>query len=312
VLVHRDDDEVVFDQPSALAIGVFDGVHRGHVALLNELVARARDRNLVPTVITFDPHPALTLAPTHPISLLQTLAQRVEFLSAAGVEQVRVISFNERLAEEAAEEFVKRVVVGECHAQLVVVGEDFRFGHQREGSVELLRTLGDSYGFESVAFDIQGSSQRWSSTAVRRALADGDLVVAADVLGRPFTLSGIVVSGDRRGRELGYPTANMEVGEHQAIPAIGIYAGAAQLANRSWHAAAISVGTRPQFYDNGALLVEVHLPGFSGDLYGQRLDVTFLERLRGEMTFSSVEELMVQMGQDTARSIEIFGNFPAS
>jgi riboflavin kinase/FMN adenylyltransferase len=309
VLIHTEDDESPFTRPAAVAIGVFDGVHRGHQHLLEQLVRHARERDLVATVVTFDPHPVSVLDPERSVGLIQTLSQRIEALGHFGIEQVRVVRFSKAVALESAESFVNRVLVGECHASLVMVGEDFRFGHQRTGSLEVLRTQGRAAGFDALGVDIAGSTQRWSSTAIRHALRQGDLATAREILGRPFVLSGVVVGGDQRGRELGYPTANLSCADHQLVPALGIYAGAARLEHGQYRAAAISVGTRPQFYDDGEMLVEVHLPNFSGDLYGHRLDVSFVDRLRGEMTFSSIEALVEQIGLDVSQTEAIFEGF---
>ena len=199
---------------------------------------------------------------------------------------MRVLTFSERLASETAQEFIERVLVNELHASVVVVGEDFHFGHDREGTVAMLRDVGAERGFEVVSPSLFGEPERWSSTSVRRALESGDLDVAREVLGRPFTLRGFVVHGDERGAELGFPTANLALADNQPLPKEGVYAGVARV-DDNWWPAAISVGTRPQFYDDGDVLVEVYLLGYEGNLYGSTLDVAFLARLREQLTFAS-------------------------
>jgi riboflavin kinase/FMN adenylyltransferase len=308
MIVVRDGEASPFkDRPSHVAIGVFDGLHLGHQKVIETLLTLDAGA-AVPTVVTFDPHPALVLAPERAPRLLQTLDQRLEGLEALGVEQVRLLTFGPELAKLSAEEFVQRVLVDELRATEVLVGKDFRFGHDRQGDVGMLRLAGNESGFAVVEAPTYGEP-RWSSTVVRDALDHGDLDTAIAVLGRPFVLRGDVEHGDARGRDLGFPTANMALQAHQAIPQIGIYAGAARTSDGAWHAAAISIGTRPQFYEDGQLLVEVHLPDFHADLYDQSLDVAFLARLRGELTFADVDGLVAQIGADVEQTREIFKKF---
>ena len=309
MIVLRDGNAASTRRPSCVAVGVFDGLHRGHQRVVATLVELAARHDATASVVTFDPHPAWVLSPQNAPRLLGTLDQRLEGLEALGVRQVRVVQFDAALAAQAPEDFVERVLVGELGAVAVVVGEDFRFGHERRGDVSLLEGGGTRWDFDVVAAPIYGGASRWSSTAVRRALGDGDLEVANDILGRAFCVRGVVEHGDARGADLGFPTANLALGPHQMIPGIGIYAGAARVEGGAWVPAAISVGTRPQFYEDGAILVEVHLPGYAGDLYDKRLDVAFIERLRGEATFASVTELVEQIARDVARTREIFLDF---
>ena len=299
------DDDATSNEPSVVAIGVFDGLHLGHQAVLAQLVELARQFDATPTVVTFDPSPASVLAPDRAPRQLATIDQRLEGLDALGVRQVRVLTFSQELASESARDFIERVLVQDLHARCVLVGEDFHFGHNREGTLSLLREVGAVSGFDVVAAPTHGDGERWSSSAVRRALESGNLAEARRVLGRPFVLHGVVEHGDNRGEALGFPTANVRVAKEQALPAEGVYAGATFLEG-VWWAAAISIGTRPQFYEDGALLVEVHVVGFAGQLYGLTLDVVFLARLRDQTTFDSVDELIAQIGQDVEKSQQIF------
>lgn len=307
--VIRDSNAFMGLGPSVVAIGVFDGVHLGHQKVIAKLRHLADEMSVPAVVVTFDPHPAHVLAPERAPRSIATIGQRVEVLERLGVDVARIITFNRELAGESALEFIDRVLVGELGAAHVVVGRDFRFGHDREGDVALLESEGATRGFAVTAAPIYGAATRWSSTVVRRALDEGDLELANATLGRPFVLRGIVEHGDARGADLGFPTANLGLAEHQQLPALGVYAGALRLGTDTWWPAAISVGTRPQFYEAGPLLVEVHVPGFSGDLYDVELDVAFLRRLRGEMTFDGVAELIDQMGGDVAKTLEIFEKF---
>ncbi len=297
------------DAPSVVSVGVFDGLHRGHQRVIDHVIARARAYGALASVVTFDPHPALVLDPARAPHLIGTLSQRLEGFEALGVDQVRILDFDQAASQEHASAFIERVLVGELGAIEVVVGEDFRFGQGREGDVALLAREGERLGFQVSPSVLFGDGQRWSSSAVRLALADGDVERAGVILGRAFVLRGEVDHGDARGAELGFPTANVLVGAHQALPARGIYAGAARLPDRRWWPAAISVGTRPQFYADGALLVEVHVAGFGGDLYGEVLDVAFLQRLRDEAAFADVEGLIAQIERDVVSSVGVFATF---
>jgi riboflavin kinase/FMN adenylyltransferase len=268
----------VVRQPRAAAIGTFDGIHRGHRAVLGEVF----DSGLAATVVTFDPHPRVAFG--HRVDLLTTLERRLELLSDLGVETTLVASFVPELQrlrpEEFAEEYLRAIGV-----ELVVAGDDFRFGAQRSGDLETLERLG---------FDVRVASrvQDVSSTAIRAALVDGDVVGAAAMLGRPFELDGTVVSGHRRGGSLGYPTANLAVDPQLAVPRYGIYAGAA-LDRR----AAISIGTNPH-YGGTERRIEPYLLDFEGDLYGRRLLVELWERLRDEAVFDSEQALVEQIARD--------------
>ena len=309
IVLHDAADAADAPDPSVVAIGVFDGLHLGHQRVIATLADLARQKRARATVVTFDPHPAWVLAPDRAPLLIGTLEQRLEGFEALGVKAVRVLRFDPVMAAESGEDFIERVLVNELHALSVVVGEDFRFGHERHGDVDLLSHGGTRWDFDVVAAPIYGSSYRWSSTMVRRALTDGDLEAANQTLGRPFTLRGEVVHGDARGADLGFPTANLSIAPRQLVPSAGVYAGAARLADATWRCAAISVGARPQFYEGGEVLVEVHLPGFDGDLYDSRLDVAFVRRLRDQATFSSVDELIAQIELDVRESQGIFEEF---
>lgn len=268
----------VVRQPRAVAIGAFDGVHRGHLSVL-ETVA---ETGLAPTVITFDPHPRIAFG--HRVDLLTTLERRLELLAEAGIETTLVAAFVPELQRLRPEEFADEYLRG-IGVEAVIAGEDFRFGAERAGDLELLARLG--YEVRE-APEVEGVS----STAIRAALATGDVVSAARMLGRPFELDGVVVAGHRRGGGLGYPTANLRLEPDLACPAYGIYAGAAR-----GHRAAISIGTNPH-YGGTERRIEPYLLDFEGDLYGQRLVVEVWERLRDEAVFASEEELVAQIARD--------------
>lgn len=265
-------------QPRAVAIGTFDGMHRGHQAV----VEAAIETGLAATVITFDPHPRLALG--NHVELITTLERRLELFGAVGAEATLVAAFSPELMALSPEEFAESYLRA-IGAEAVAAGADFRFGSKRRGDLELL----DRMGFQVLEVpQVQGVS----SSAVRAALHEGDVVAAARMLGRPYELDGIVVAGDQRGGTLGYPTANLALEAHLVCPRYGIYAGAALD-----HRAAVSVGTNPH-YGGTERRIEPYLLDFDGDLYGKRLIVEVWERLRDEAAFDSEEALVAQIGRD--------------
>ncbi len=306
MIVWRDGEtRVLAPGRSAVAVGVFDGLHRGHQVVLARAAELAGAHGARRAVVTFDPHPARTLRPDRAPGMIQTLDQRLAGLERLGFDLVRVVRFDGSLAAETADAFVERVLVDELAAIDVVVGDDFRFGHDRQGSVASLEAAGRAHDFTVTAVPRQGEGGRWSSTGVRAAVSSGDLARAATILGRPLTWQAVVVSGDRRGRELGFPTANLDLPAELVRPPAGVYAGLARLPDGTSAAAAISIGRRPQFYEDGPELVEVHLIDREVDLYGEVLEVALLARLRGQERFASLDDLLDQMRRDTATSREM-------
>ena len=287
-----------------VTIGNFDGVHRGHRKVLQE--ARG-DGSLPLVVLTLWPHPVSVLRPDKAPLLLSDLATRIELLKEAGADQVRVIRYNQHVAQLSPEQFVDSYVAP-LHPVRVVVGENFRFGHLAAGDVHTLAELGATRGFsvEHLSLETVGESVT-CSTLIRRALADGDVGVAAQHLGRPFQFRGLVVMGDQRGRELGFPTANMGVDDGMAAPADGVYAGWFTTTDGIRRPAAISVGSNPTF-DGGDRRVESYvIDGVGLDLYGQEAVVEFVEHLRGQVRFDGVPALIEQMTADVRRAREILG-----
>jgi len=290
-----------------VTIGAYDGVHLGHRAVIGQVREMAATRGLQTVVVTFDRHPATVVRPASAPRLLCDLDQKLELLAATGVDATYVIEFDAARAAETAEDFVDKVLVGCLDAKAVVVGEDFHFGHKRGGDVALLHEMGTTRGFTVdglVLVDIDGKpagdGPNVSSTAIRTLLVDGDVSGAAELLGRPHEVRGTVEHGDERGRELGFPTANLCVPGEIALPADGIYAGWFERTDGSVTATAMSLGHRPTFYDRprGAPLLECHLLDFSGDLYGEAVKVRFVRRLRSEERFESVDALAAQMQVD--------------
>ena len=287
---------------SVVTIGAYDGVHLGHQAVIAEVRRRAEASGSASTVVTFDRHPAGVVRPASAPRLLTDLDQKLELLERTGLDRCLVITFDEARSHEPAEDFVQEVLVDALGARLVIVGEDFHFGYQRKGDVTLLRSMGADLGFDVEGIDLvtpPGAGEQASSTAIRHALVEGDLDRAATMLGRPHEVRGVVAHGDERGRELGFPTANVSVPGDILLPADGIYAGWFERADGTVWPAALSLGRRPTFYAEAhASLLEAHLLGFEGDLYDEAVRVRFVRFLRGEVKFNSVEELVDQIERD--------------
>jgi riboflavin kinase/FMN adenylyltransferase len=290
---------------AVVTIGAYDGVHLGHQAVLRLVRELAGARGFEAALVTFDRHPAEVVRPESAPRLLTTLDQRLELLDATGdLDLCWVLTFDEARSKEAAEDFVREVLVDGIGARLVVVGADFHFGHRRGGNVPLLERMGAELGFEVlglglVAVEGDATAVPYSSTRIRELLAKGDVAEAARLLGRPHEVRGVVERGDQRGAEhLGMPTANLTVPERICQPADGVYAGTFVAEDGVERPAAISVGTRPTFYDDGDVLVEAYVLHFDGDLYGQRVKVRFREWVRGQERFDSTEALVEQMNAD--------------
>ncbi len=294
------------DAGSVVTIGAYDGVHRGHQAVIAAVRRRAAAGGLESAVVTFDRHPASVVRPESAPRLLTDLEQKLELLAATGLDRCLVISFDEARSKEPAAEFVHEVLVDCLAARVVIVGEDFHFGHQRRGNVELLRSMGAELGFEVEGLALvdadgvaSGDGEKASSTAIRHALVAGELDRANALLGRPHEVRGVVARGDARGRELGFPTANVSVPGDILLPADGIYAGWYERPGGSVHPTAISLGRRPTFYEEAhASLLEAHLLDFDGDLYGEAAEVRFVARLRGEVRFEGADALAAQIQRD--------------
>ncbi|MGI8515232.1 MAG: bifunctional riboflavin kinase/FAD synthetase [Acidimicrobiia bacterium] len=280
--------------PTAATVGVFDGVHLGHRRVLGDLVADAGE--LVPAVITFDQHPLSILVPERAPLMLTDVDQRIEQFSALGIGLAGVLNFPD-IRDLPAKEFSERVLCHALQVKRVVVGADFRFGRGREGDAEFLGAEGKRLGFDVEVVDMFGALDGIvSSTRIREVLLAGDVEAAAEMLARPYQLNGVVVEGERRGRDLGFPTANLEIESKRLIPANGVYAGWA-LVDKECHPSAINIGVRPTFSETERR-VEAHFLDYEGDLYGEKLAVDFVARLRSEQKFDGIDALRSQIAQD--------------
>jgi len=315
VRVWRSLDEVSDDLGrTVVTIGNFDGVHLGHQHVVRQARAVAERLGLEHVVaVTFDPHPIAVLRPEHAPPTLSDIDERVALLQQAGVDDVLVLPFTREIADWAPDRFVQEILVDSLHAGAVVVGANFRFGKRAAGDVTTLRELGEVHGFQIEGIALDGGPQVWSSTYVRTCLAGGDVEGAAEALGRPVSVRGVVQRGDQRGRELGYPTANVPPST-TAVPADGVYAGwlrvlggdCAEEQPGEPMPAAISVGTNPTFAGSRSRRVEAYvLDRDDLELYGCEVDVVFVKRLRGMVRFGSAEELVAAMGDDVANAREL-------
>jgi riboflavin kinase / FMN adenylyltransferase len=291
---------------SVVTVGVFDGVHRGHQRLIGRAVERARERGLPSALVTFDPHPAEVVRPgSHP-ARLTTLRRRADLVAELGVDAFCVLPFTSDVARTEPPEFAHEVLVERLHAADVVVGRNFRFGHKAAGDVALLTRLGERFGFGVEGLElITDDGVTFSSTYIRACIDAGDVEAAAAALGRPHRVEGVVVHGDRRGRELGFPTANLATAPYTALPADGVYAGRFEITGRSL-AAAISVGTNPTF-SGRERTVEAYVLDVDEDFYGFEVALDFVHRLRGQERFADVAALVEQMDRDVARTRELLG-----
>ena len=288
-------------QGTVVTIGTFDGVHAGHRALIAATIASARGCGAHATVVTWDRHPFATLRPDKVPLLLTSQERKIELLAETGIDLLAVLAFDDDLARTPAERFVTQVLHEGLGARAVLVGEDWRFGYKAAGDVGLLRSMGEELGFSVEGLRLsEVDNAPASATRIRDAIASGDMGLAATLLGRPFDVDGVVLRGDRRGTELGYPTANLAVDHRFAHPPRGVYGGRARTLH-GWHPAAINLGVNPTFGgdpDSSPWRVEAYLLDFSGDLYDQSLRVEFHERLRDEEKFESVGALLDQMAED--------------
>lgn len=287
---------------TAVSVGAYDGIHLGHRKVLTTVCDLAAERGLDPAVVTFDQHPAAVVRPENAPLLLTDHEQRVELFDDIGLRWMYLLHFNEERAATTSREFVEQVLVGDLNAKLIVVGTNFHFGKGRSGSVESLAELGQELGFEVIGLDLFSEAdavEPVSSTAIRRALAGGDIEAVTAMLGRRYEVRGEVVQGDQRGRTIGFPTANVAFEDGRAWPAKGVYAAWTELADGRRVEAAVNIGMRPTFHQHAERpLLEAHLIDFDGDLYGQEISVEFVAFLRSERRFSGIDEISEQLKKD--------------
>lgn len=290
------------DRACVATIGVFDGVHRGHAALFDVVLSESERLAARAAIVTFEPHPVEVLAPDRAPCVLTTIEQRLGLFEERGFDVAVVLPFNREFASLEPEQFVRATLVDEVRAKKVVVGEDFRFGHNRAGDVNTLAELGRTYGFEAQAIPLVGGTEgEIHASQVRRLVAEGDVEHAAELLGHGFCLAGEVVRGDERGRRLGFPTANLKPHPRACLPRLGVYAAWWVWAGKRLPGV-VNVGTRPTFKEDDPPLAEVHVLDFEGDLYGEHGEIEFTQFLRPEAKFDGIDALIAQIRADAEQA----------
>jgi riboflavin kinase/FMN adenylyltransferase len=293
-------------QPSVLAIGVFDGVHQGHRQVIGTAQKMAKEAGVESSVFTFVEHPRAVLRPDSPVPLLTPWPEKLERLSALGVETCYAAHFTPDFAALQPEEFVSRILVEQLHVRGVVTGFNFHFGHRQSGNPEVLKALGGQYGFPvEIVHAIEGDGSVVSSSRVRERIATGHIEEANTLLGYPYTLTGTVIHGDKRGRTIGFPTANLEVPPEKLLPAYGVYACWVTVRGERV-AGVVNIGQRPTF-DPPKLMIEAHMFDWAGDIYGESIQVSLVARLRGEQAFPSIDALIAQITADCERARRMLG-----
>lgn len=302
-------DEVQRDPNSVITVGTFDGVHAGHRAIMDTVVEKAKEREARSVIVTFDPHPREIINPGDAgIKLLTTLPERCEILEELGIDMMVVIPFDRDFSLLSSEEFIRDIIHKEIGVSEFVIGYDHHFGRNREGGIETVKNIGRDLGFDAyVVSKKEVGDKTVSSTAIRKALSEeGNVRQAAEFLQRPYRLNGTVVHGDKRGKEIGYPTANIKPEDkRKIIPKNGVYAVKVRLEDQ-WYDGMMNIGVRPTF-DGNEQTLEVHLFDFSEDIYGKNVQVRFFERIRDEKRFSGVNELKDQLKSDKEQTFEILG-----
>lgn len=305
--VYKHLNEIKRDTNTVLTIGTFDGIHLGHQEILKKLFERSRFHKARSFLITFHPHPRKVIAKDNNLKILSTPSEKTQILEKMGLENLFIINFTTEFSQQSPLEFFKTYIINKIGLKEIVVGHDHKFGKGREGTSETLKMLGSEFKFElSMVDEFKLDGETISSTNLRRAIMNGDIKRANLFLGRPYSFSGIVISGDKRGRTLGYPTANIKLDNNdKLLPALGIYAAEVVIDNLKF-AGLLSIGKRPTFYDNGEIVPEVYIYNFDKNVYDKKITVNVLEQIRKEEKFSSPEELINQMNRDKEAGIKIF------
>ncbi|MHB1686504.1 MAG: bifunctional riboflavin kinase/FAD synthetase [Ignavibacteriaceae bacterium] len=298
--------EVTKDKNTVLTLGTFDGIHPGHQKIIEKVVAEAARSNSRSFLITFDPHPRTVVSNNGDIKLLNTLHEKIEIIKNLGIQNILVINFTKEFSQISSEEFVKKYIVDSIGVKEIVIGHNHHFGKGRGGDEQALREMGKEFGFLVSTVDaVLQNGVVVSSTKIRNALVSGDVKLANSFLNRFYSFSGTVVKGDKRGRLLGFPTANIDLDDkNKLLPALGIYAVEFILDGKK-NFGVMSIGKRPTFYNEGIITTEVYILDFDEDIYGKYVTVNTVERIRGEEKFSSADELIKQMKKDTETGKEI-------
>lgn len=306
IKIFRNLSDVKFDKNTVLTLGTFDGIHLGHQQIISAVVDKAKQNKMRSFVLTFDPHPRKVLSKDDKVYLLSTLEEKIEMFSKLDVENVFIIEFTKEFSQYSAEQFIGKYLIGGIGFSEIAIGYDHHFGKGRGGNADILSSIGYENGFKtSIIQSFSVEDTIVSSTKVRNALMNGDVSLAAKMLGRYYQFSGTVVGGDKRGRALGYPTANIELDSaEKLLPLIGIYAVKVSINGQTMNGL-LSIGRRPTFYEDGEVVSEVYIYNFDKQIYGEKLSISLVERLRGEEKFNSIDELIAQMNQDKENGIKV-------
>jgi len=305
VIAHYPEDPPLRWHDPVLALGNFDGLHRGHAKIIDRVRRRAGERGGTPAAMTFDPHPPRVVRPDKAPPLLMTAGQRIEALGRAGMQGVAVVRFTHEMSQWDPETFVRTVLVEWLHVVEVWVGANFTFGHDRAGTYSVLRALGTRYGFRAEKIDpVRYKDFVVSSTRIRRLISEGRVDEAGALLGHPYTIEGEVVTGDQRGRQIGFPTANLAT-PNEVVPPNGVYATIVRL-DGVIYPSVTNIGVRPTFGGEPRVVIEAHLIDVARDLYGQTLRLGFIQRLRDERRFEGVEQLTAQIAADVQKARMLF------
>ena len=299
--------EIKHHNNTVVTLGTFDGFHLGHQQIVRSVLEKTSTYGGRSILITFDPHPRKVVSTKNHVKLLSTLDEKIEILSKLGIENMFVINFTKEFSQQSPEQFVTRYLVEGIGLREIVIGYDHHFGKGRGGNFDLLNSLGEKHDFVITPVEeYKVDGETVSSTKIRNALTEGNILKANKMLGRPYSFSGVVVRGDGRGKQLGYPTANLKVGnEDKLIPALGIYAAECSVSGK-WYNALLSIGSRPTFSTDGKVVPEIYILNFSRDIYNEELQIKLIQRIRGEEKFNSAEELIKQMDKDKVAGLKIF------
>ena len=305
--VYQHLNEIERDPNTVLTIGTFDGIHLGHQKILEKLFERSRHHKGRSFLITFHPHPRKVITKANGLKILSTPEEKALILEKMGLENLFIINFTKEFSQQSPIEFFRNFIISKIGLKEIVIGHDHKFGKGREGTSDTLKTLGKEFNFKiSMVDEYKLGDETISSTKLRHAIMDGDIKRANSFLGREYTFSGTVISGDKRGRLLGYPTANIKLDDNdKLLPGLGIYAAEVIIDNQKF-ASLLSIGKRPTFYDNGEIVPEVYIYDFDKNIYDKKITVNVLDKIRNEEKFSSSEELINQMNKDKEAGMKIF------
>lgn len=304
--IYRSTDELPEFRKAVLTIGTFDGVHEGHKAILNSVVQYAKTCGGTSILITFEPHPRKLIFPNEPLRLLQTLEEKLEVVARSGVDAVVVIPFTKAFSQLSAQAYITDFLVAHFHPEAIIIGYDHRFGNDRSGDIGMLRLFAAQCGFEVIEIPVQLiDAAAVSSTQIRKALSQGRMADAAAMTGQYYSISGTVVKGAQLGRTIGYPTANIRISSaDKLIPHIGVYTVWVKHKDQ-YYGGMMSIGYNPTVTDDTSIKLEVNIFGLEEDLYGQELEVSFIQRLRNEVKFPGLPELIEQLHEDKVQSLAI-------